>query len=1312
MKRLLYIALCSICLLGIPLFSEGQTITSYCQLPSSIGTPIDPNLLLVIDQSGSMGYCAYTSETGGGSCENSSKPYVATTTYEGYFNPAKSYALDVNGVYVETTPTGLPCVTTCDTWTCKSSRLGDCDSTKGTHSCNKKYACCSHYTSSGDCDLVSGNYLNYTLMRRVDILRWALTGGRLNSCNNTVQTCDPEVYPNSQLSCDSAGCILLTSEGTQVKVPWARITGKNPTTGNDIPGSNPGLLFQLKDLSPKPLIGAMFFDGTSVRKTVYIGDFTSSASYEAVHPYKNVITSVNYESPGGYTPTGPALWDAYNYFAQNSPQYGGPQPQTGASSVWKNPMYRCYDANNDGTCQTSPTSEFELVPCAKNFVMLMTDGQWNRGGLPSDPYNNQCKISDDIETESPDPVVPAYYLHKNGFTNSQSGTPSVQGSVESVYAVGLWLSGTGEQAMKNVAMYGSFDRASKTWPGSTTGFPQGSCRADDCCNTTNCAKGSTCTALPPSSSDWDKDGDGVPDTFFKAEDATEIKEKIATAILDILRHVASGSAVSILASSEGSGANLLQAVYYPKKIFGATEVDWIGEMQNLWYYVDPNFQTSSIREDTNISGTSDANILNLASDYALELFYDTDGKTKARRYSTDVQGGSKTYVDTVLLEDINDLWKAGMLLFQRNLTSSPRTIYTTTNGSSFLTNNFSTTNNTALKPYLQATDDAEATKIIDYVHGTDQIDYRSRTVTIGGTTGVWRLGDIVDSSPSIQSSIPVGSFHKAPPDGYSDSSYLAYTRSSTYSGRGMAYAGGNDGMLHAFKHGKLEQAWTGKGTNDKARLANPDTTTALGSEVWAFIPKNSLPYLKYMTDPDYCHLYFVDAPNLIIDASIGDSAASYSDPKPADGSSWKTILIGGMGLGGASRITSASCTTGAAGTCVKTPVIDPADSSKGLGYSSYFALDVTSPNSPSLLWEFSNPDLGFSTSGPAIIRIGNPFQNGKWFAVFASGPTGPIEPNYRQFLGKSDQHLRIFVVDLKTGTLVRTIDTGIANAFGGSLYNATLDTDRGDKTSAGRYSDDILYLGYTKQNGTVWTSGGVIRITTKEDINPNNWGWSTVIDNIGPITAAVTKLQDRTKRKLWLYFGTGRFFYRLGATTDDASGQQAVYGLQEPCYNTATGPVNDIDNTCTSSLTITNLDDKTSDTSSSTLTSSAKGWYVNLAAASGNIGGERVITEPLAISSGAVFFTTYTPSTDTCSVGGNTNIWATKYDSGTQVYVEGVAITQVSTGAVHQLNLGTVFTERGGRRSAGITGMPPKGQGLSVVVRPKPLRKILQMKEK
>jgi len=1276
MKISFRIAVFCLLLLITPVVSEGQLMTDYCQLPSSIGTPIDPNLLLVVDVSGSMGWKAYSYNDTDSNSDGFLDGYSATTTYEGYFDPSKYYTLDASNVYVETTPTGTLCVKNCTNWRCRNFNLGDC--IKGAHGCSSsRWACCTAWSSSGDCDLTSGNYLNYALMRRIDVLRWALTGGRPESCNNSIASCDPEVYPNAQLSCDTDGCILLGTDGTtKVKVPWVRITGNQG-----------GLLFQLKNLSPKPLIGAMFYNGTGVVRTVYIGDFTASSSYDGVNPYKNVLTAINDESPTGATPTAPALWDAYNYLAQQTAQYGGPQPQTGAGNEWKNPMNRCFDADNDGNCQGN---EFELVPCAKNFLLLMTDGQWNTGGLP---VQTRCKIDSDVEAESPDPAVPAYWLHKKGFTNQPT---ALQTYVESIYTVGLWLGGTGEQALKNIAMYGSFDRL-QAWPGGTSGYPEGTCSpVDDCCSLANCGKGSSCTALPASSSTWDKDSDGLPDTFFKADDAIQIKEKIIDIILDILRHVSSGSAVSILASGEGSGANLLQAVYFPRKSFGATEIDWIGKIHNLWYYVDPFLQNSNIREDT----VTDKK-LNLSNDYIVRFFYDTlTNETLVERFAdNDGDGASDGSLGTGNFDDVANLWEAGKVLWSRDITTSPRAIYTQLSGS--LTN-FSVANASGLQSYLRASSTTEAEDIIKYIHGQDKSGYRNRTVTISGTSGVWKLGDIVNSTPRIQSFVPTNTYHLSPPSGYSDTTYNQFISQTSYINKGMAYVGANDGMLHAFFLGNLKQNWSGKGTYEKALLDGSDHA----KELWAFIPKNVLPYLRYLPEQDYCHLYSVDASAFLVDASINGNP---EDSKTVN--SWKTILIGGMGLGGACRNLGSTCTN-----CIKTPATD-------LGYSSYFAIDVTDPNNPVLLWEFSDPELGMSTSGPAFVRQGESSKNGNWSVVFASGPTGPINTNYRQFLGKSDQPLKLFVLDLKTGTLQRKINTGIQNAFGSSLYNATLDTDRGNQFSSGNYKDDVLYIGYTKcadspcTSSSTWTKGGVLRLITKESADPGEWSVSTIIDNIGPVTAAISKLQDRKNGRLWLYFGSGRYFYKMSSSFDDPGDAtdsttiRRLYGIQEPCYSSLS---NDIDQTCSTSVSDTALADQSGilgDPSPSI--GSSVGWYINLDAPASGYLQERLITDPLAVFSGVVFFTTYSPSGDICAVGGNTYVWAVDYKSGGQPSsLMGKALVQVSTGEIKEISLASAFSGRNFRRSTPVIGVPPKGQGLSVLIGPRPLQKILHIQEK
>jgi type IV pilus assembly protein PilY1 len=1303
MKRLLYLMVLSL-FIFISTQTDAQQMSDYCQMPPFLANPVEPNVLLLIDKSKSMGWMAYCTDNyphdGCDDPDNNGDGildgYNPSVTYEGYFDPEKFYTLDANGIYVETTPTGQPCQKVCVSYVCRNNNLGSCTK-PSPNPCGSKWYCCTQWQQTGDCNITSGNYLNYVHMARIDLLRWAMTGGRPDSCDNSIQKCDPELYPTSnQLSCDSSGCILRANNRTRVKARWDRITGDNG-----------GLLFQLKNLGLKPRIGAMFFDSSGVNRTVYIGDFTASANFDGVNPYKNTITALNYEPPGDAKPIAPALWDAYNYLRQATPEYGGPQPQTGSGNEWKNPMYQCFDANNDGNCQGN---EFRLVPCAKNFIILLTDGQWNRGGGP--PAQSTCSIDTGYESHSADPVVPAYWLHKKGFTNIPTG---LQTYVESIYAIGLWLGGTGELSLKNVAMYGSFDR-SRQWPGGTSGYPQNTCSSvDDCCSGSNCGKGSPCTPLPPSSPDWDKrdmEGnetpDGIPDTFFKADDAVQIKNQMVKIILDILRRVSAGTAVSILASGEGQGANLLQAVFYPKRTLGVDNADlsWTGAMQNLWYYIDPFFNLSTIREDTDSNKQ-----LDLINDYITQIYFDqSSGKTLASRcQDSDGDGDCDVTKPTINFENLKNLWEAGIKLWEKP--PANRRIYTNYNG----LQTFSTAlaGDASFRTLLNAVDPTEATNIINYVRGSDISGMRSRTVTlnIGGTnvTNTWKLGDIVHSTPRIQSWVPLNEYYSR----YGDSSYYRFTKdlkedgtpktTKLYTNRGMVYVGANDGMLHAIYLGKLKLIKDVNNPTLKAELLDASTTYDPGEEVWSFIPRNALPYLKYLMDNDYCHLYYVDASPFIFDASIGTTGCSEANywncPKTTD--TWRTILIGSMNLGGACRNKGTTCTD-----CVKTPVTD-------VGYSSYFALDITDQENPQLLWEFSSPYLGFSTSGPVIFRAGNAEKNGRWFVMLASGPTGPIQNN--EFYGRSGQNLRLFILDLATGSLLSTIDTGITNAFGGSILNTQLDLNDD-------YQDDVIYIPYSQWNGSAWV-GGLLRFVTM-NINPDTPDftnrWSKVIDTSGPITSAPVFLRSKNKHQLWLYFGTGRYFYK----TDDLTGRRRIYGIKEPCYLTS----DNIDPNCTTTLSEGGLSDSTSSISSSI----DNGWYIRLDCAStdtssecvnnapSGYSAERVITAPVASPAGAVFFTTFSPTSDICGYGGSSYIWAVDYKTGgvaPSAALQGKALLQLSTGEIKEIDLSTAFIERGigsggGRRSVGFFGVPPQGQGLSATVPSDPIKRFIFMKEK
>jgi len=851
--------------------------------------------------------------------------------------------------------------------------------------------------------------------------------------------------------------------------------------------------------------------------------------------------------------------------------------------------------------------------------------------------------------------------------------------------------------------------------------------------------------VPDQSDEWDRydnntgnlGSDGLPDTYFKVVNPLKMEAQLERVFAEILRKAASGTAASVLSTSEGQGANLLQAVFYPRRAFGDVEIDWTGEIQNLWYYVDPFIGKSSIRDDWSNGGVPDKK-LSLTEDRVVNFYFDTsDSKTKVKLYKdTDGDGTGDTYDGTVDIDDVVNLWKAGRKLFERDITTDPRTIYTTIDGQNMLTGGLSVANASTLKAYLDVPDDDTAEKIIRYVHGEDQQGLRNRTVTIGGITNTWKLGDVVSSTPKVQSSVRLNTYHMFPPLGYSDDTYYQFISSRDYKTRGVVYAGTNDGLLHAFKLGTLDV--TGY-TDAKARLCQENSATLdgecdetetgtdeLGKELWAFVPKHSLPYLKYLTDPDYCHIFYVDFPVYIFDASINKPASctesSYTlctkktelsgNYLNQEETSWRTILIGGMGIGGACRKAGSSCTD-----CVKTPTTDPSDSSKGLGYSSYFALDVTNPLTPTLLWEFADPDLGYATSGPAVIRIGDRDKNGSWFVVFASGPTGPIQDF--EFKGRSDQTLKLFVLDLKTGQLLRKIDTGIQYAFGGSLFNSAIDIHRGSPLSDGFYQDDAIYFGYTVKssscgggngepcNSGEWTSGGVIRLLTKEDPDPNNWVWSKVIEGIGPVNASVVRLQDRKNKQLWLLFGTGRYFYK----TDDPGNRRSLYGVLEGLYTVN----NTIDYSATTDvLSRSDLKDQTSEPSTQ-LPSDKKGWYIDMDAASGTQGAERMITDPLALPTGVVYFTTFSPNTDVCSMGGNTYLWAVNFSTGSAPnpsQVQGKALLQVSTGAIEEIDLPQQLTQAGGRKTSAFTGIPPKGQGLALVVRPRPLSKFMHIKRR
>lgn len=897
-----------------------------------------------------------------------------------------------------------------------------------------------------------------------------------------------------------------------------------------------------------------------------------------------------------------------------------------------------------------------------------------------------------------------------------------------------------------------------------------------------------CTATDSSKCD--------PDNYYLVVNPLKLESQMDKALTDILAKTSSGTAASIVNKRQESGANILTAVFYPERDFdNGTKINWAGDLQNYWYYFDPYFSNSGLIEDTKTDSK-----LNLLDDYKVDLSFDTNlNRTVANRYKYD--GKNYNFISSEDPQSIHSLWKAGDNLFYR---TSSRTIYTNIDSpntsatpkdysASFLSNNFSTTNASTLQPYLQAASSDEAVTLIKYTQGitdnptsgTYTPTYRGRTVTYNSTSGIWKLGDIVSSTPRIQSSIPVNNYHQ----GYGDTSYSSYINSSNYKNNGTVYVGANDGMLHAFSLGKISSLNTGY---DKAQIS--DNGSAMrGSEQWAFIPRNALPYLRYLTDPSYQHVFTVDLTPTLVDASINCSTAPYENcirstnfsgtSLDLDNTSWRTIMIGGMGIGGASRSANGTCnSTTTVGTttyqdCIKAPINTSGYTDVGL--SSYFALDVTQPSSPKLMWEFSDPNLGLAMVDPVIVRINgvttipgknNVDTNGKWFAVFASGPTGPINTSTHQFYGRSDQKLKLFVIDLATGKLVRTFDlssetnvsTNIksANAFGASMASNAIDVTADNSASASYYSTDVIYIGYVRQklsSGSFsWENGydgGLLRLLTNDNPDPNNWTLSSLIDGTGPITSSIAKMTDALdqstfKPELWLYFGSGRYFYK-DLTIDSADEVQSLFGIKEPCYRrsipTDSNSPKIIDPVCSSDSTkgqiylparnsdgsqndfgsdlfdstyILSLDNNYYESTFYKATTPKKGWFATLDSSSSDFTAERVITTPLIRTSGITIFTTFKPTADVCSFGGKTFENIRNYRTGglpPAGALRGKITIQLSTGAIVTTDLGNFYQNlKVGDKPPVIDvgmGKPPSQPPQDDRPR-KPIRKILHIQEK
>jgi len=248
-----------------------------------------------------------------------------------------------------------------------------------------------------------------------------------------------------------------------------------------------------------------------------------------------------------------------------------------------------------------------------------------------------------------------------------------------------------------------------------------------------------------------------------------------------------------------------------------------------------------------------------------------------------------------------------------------------------------------------------------------------------------------------------------------------------------------------------------------------------GQELWAYVPTVVIPNLWKLADKNYStlHTYYVNGGTTVSDAKFSDG-------------SWHTILIGSLRGGG----------------------------------RGYFALEVTDPANPSLLWEFTpdnDNDIGYSFSDAIVTKRPT---DGKWVALVTSGYNNVSPGDGKGYL---------FVLDAQTGTVLSKLGTGVGNTVtpsGLGRISAWADNATTDNTATWIYGGDL--------QGNLWrfdmTTGNILRFAILKDTS----------GQVQPITTRPELGSINGKRIV--YVATGKYLEVADLTTTQT---QTIYAIKD-----------------------------------------------------------------------------------------------------------------------------------------------------------------------
>ena len=661
--------------------------------------------------------------------------------------------------------------------------------------------------------------------------------------------------------------------------------------------------------------------------------------------------------------------------------------------------------------------------------------------------------------------------------------------------------------------------------------------------------------LPDLEAEWDTRGssgeagsDGDPDSFFEVRNPAFLESALETVFAGVSQRVSSGSAAAINPQTGSGEGAVYQALYVPTVETGSDsegdDVVWTGYLHSL--FVD---NAGRLREDQDPKGTLGP------EDAVIQiLFNEAENETFLHRYAPTNDGSLGAELgDPFLFSDpqFSPIWSVGDQLgsltnytsnraqYQSNAAGG-RYIFTAIDrdgdgnvidpdvsaanpGQSavedtlfpFVAESFENSGQTADDFRFLGVEETFSTDLVNFIRGDETI-VDARTRTVNGQR--YLLGDIIHSTPAVVS-VPDERYDVL----YKDNTYADYIE-SYQNRRNVVYVGANDGMLHAFNAGFFNSDDISFNVTDSTGTATPHP---LGSELWAYVPYNVLPHLKWLASPTYEHVYFVDGPVQAFDVNIFTPSAEYPG-------GWGTIIVVGTRYGARDYSLDHDGDS------------DPDD--VVTLRSSYIVFDVTNPERPpELLAEITHPDLGLTTTVPTIVKSRKPDGSGDfttpsqntWHLVFGSGPQGPDALSS----AISDSPPSVFTFDLINLTLSQTEledNPGVpeANGFIGGFDVADWDTD---------FDDDAVYFGLVA--GTIESPQGKLkRGELSYGTNSVSADFSVdLFSDSNQAFSAVPRAHIDGNGDRWIFAGTGRFFVPEDNTSTE---QQTYFGIKDSDFDT------------------------------------------------------------------------------------------------------------------------------------------------------------------